>query len=151
MSWSDPSLHTDRRSSFDASASTVWAALGRAPDYQRWWPWLQRFDGVHVADGERWTCTVKPPLPYTVSFVLVLRDVDHQRRSVSADITGEVVGTAAIDIDETGSGCSLRLVAELAPASAFLRSLTRVAGPVARRGHDVVIDRALAQFAAHAL
>jgi len=120
--------------------------------YPSWWPWLQTFDGTLLADGERWTCTVHPPLPYRVSFELVLRDV-VPLRSVAADITGDITGTARIDLSPTvaptgGAGTRLHLVSELAPERPLLRGLSRVTSAIPRYGHDQILDRGLEQFVA---
>ena len=133
-----------------AGPAEVWRVLASVGDYPAWWPWLRRFDAARLADGERWSCTVKPPLPYTVSFDLVLRDV-VARRSVAADVEGEIVGSARVDLHPQGSGTELALVSDLEPSRTFLVGLSRLAGPVARFGHEFVIDSALDQFANHAL
>ena len=118
--------------------------------YPSWWPWLQRFDGEALADGERWACTVRPPLPYRVSFDLVLRDVEPER-SVAADLTGDITGTARIDLrpavgPDGGAATHLRLVSELSPNRPLLRGLSRVTSAIPRYGHDQILDRGLAQF-----
>ena len=59
---------------------TVWRALEGVEDYQRWWPWLRRFDAGPLVTGEHWTCAARPPVPYVVRFHLALDDVvapDH--------------------------------------------------------------------------
>ena len=144
---------TDRVRRFDAPVDDVWERLTAVDRYQTWWPWLQRLDADRLGDGARWACTVQPPLPYRVSFTLDLHGV-VPCASVSATVGGDITGEARLDLrslapdGSTGTGSSeLSLQAELLPASAFLQRLTRFAGPVARFGHDHVIDRALDQFA----
>ena len=143
-------IHSERRAHYDAAPEVIWASIEQLPQYRSWWPWLRRFDAGGLADGERWTCTVRPPLPYQVSFELLLHDV-VPARSVAATIDGDIAGTARIELAPAGGGTDLTLVAEVRAASAFLRRLDRLAGPVARYGHDHIIDKALAQFADHAL
>lgn len=134
----------------DASPVAVWSALADVDDYPGWWPWLRRFEARRLRDGERWSCTVKPPLPYTVSFDLVLRDV-VARRSVAADVEGEITGSARVDLRRDGAGTELTLVSDLEPSRSLLVGLRRLAGPVARYGHEFIIDAALDQFVTHAL
>lgn len=134
----------------DATPAEVWSVLAAVDAYPHWWPWLRRFEATRLSDGARWSCTVKPPLPYTVSFDLVLRDV-APRRSVAADVEGEIVGTARVDLRRAGSGTELALVSDLEPSRTFLVGLSRLAGPVARFGHEFIIDAALDQFVTHAL
>jgi hypothetical protein len=118
-------------------------------EYQARWPWLKRFDAVALADGERWSCSVQPPLPYRVSFELALHDV-VELRSVAADVSGDITGTARIELVATSADSTeLRFESSLEPASTWLRRISVIAMPVARYGHDAVIDRALAEFAAH--
>ncbi len=134
----------------EATPAEVWRILADVDDYPGWWPWLRRFDASRLADGERWSCTVKPPLPYTVSFDLVLRDV-VTGRSVAADVEGEIVGSARVDLRRHGTGTELNLVSDLEPSRTFLVGLSRLAGPIARFGHEFIIDAALDQFVTHAL
>jgi len=128
----------------------VWRVLAAVDEYPAWWPWLRRFEARALRDGDRWSCTVKPPLPYTVSFDLVLRDV-VARRCVAADVEGEIVGSARVDLHPEGHGTALALVSDLEPSRTFLVGLSRLAGPIARYGHEFIIDAALDQFVAHAL
>jgi len=134
----------------DATPAEVWSVLAAVDAYPHWWPWLRRFEATRLSDGARWSCTVKPPLPYTVSFDLVLRDV-APRRSVAADVEGEIVGTARVDLRRQGAGTELALVSDLEPSRTFLVGLSRLARPVARFGHEFIIDAALDQFVEHAL
>jgi hypothetical protein len=146
-------IRTERTAHYGVPPDALWERMARVDHYRGWWPWLRRFDGAALADGERWRCTVQPPLPYRVSFELVLHDV-VPGASVAATVSGDIEGVARIELTQRhdlGGGTDLVLVARLRPASGFLRTLNRAAGPVARFGHDQVIDRALAQFRDRAL
>lgn len=87
-----------------------------------------------------------------MSFELVLHDV-VEARSVGARLDGDITGTAAITFepDSAGTATALHLVAELAPSRPLLRAVTRLAPPVARYGHDHIVDRAVREFGARAL
>jgi uncharacterized protein YndB with AHSA1/START domain len=146
-------IRTERTAHYAVAPEVVWDRLSRIDEYRDWWPWLRQFDADGLVDGARWRCRVQPPLPYRVSFDLVLHDV-VPHRSVAARVAGDIEGVARIELnqrDDLGGGTDLVLVARLVPASRFLRTLNRTAGPVARFGHDQVIDRALDQFRDHAL
>jgi hypothetical protein len=144
---------SDRRYHLAATPPNVWAALARTDQYRAWWPWLRALDARGLERGDEWQCTVRPPLPYVVRFSLLLREVeplDH----VTAQLTGDIRGTARIDLRPTGpAGASteLRLRAALEPARPLLGVLGRLAAPVARFGHDWVLDTGARQFAATAL
>jgi hypothetical protein len=115
--------------------------------YRRWWPWLLRLDaGDGLEPGQAWRCTVQPPLPYLLRFTIHLAAVDPPR-SAAARVSGDIQGTATIEVVAGADGGSeVRLVSELAPANPFLRSVARFARPVARFGHDWVLDTGASQF-----
>jgi uncharacterized protein YndB with AHSA1/START domain len=143
-------VRSDRRYPFAAAPDALWDALSRTEDYRSWWPWLRGLEGADLRTGARWRCEVQPPLPYSLRFDLHIEEVEAPR-FVTATVTGDIVGHAAIDVSGTPGGSELRLVATLAPASTMLRAVARVAHPLVRFGHDWVIDTGLRQFHAKAL
>ncbi len=143
-------IHTDRRHHFDVSPDELWAALVRVEDYPAWWPWLSRFDGDAFTAGASWRCEVQPPLPYALRFDLTLGEVD-EARTVTATVEGDIVGRARLELAEEPAGSSLRLESWLRPANLVLRTVATVGRPVARFGHDWVIDTGLRQFRNRAL
>ncbi len=143
-------VDSDRRYSFPVGSEHLWATLTRVDDYQRWWPWLEEFTPGALEPGARWSCAVRPPLPYTVRFDLVVGDVvvgEHVRAAVEGDLTG----VARLDIAETTAGSELRLRSSLAPAHPVLRTIARAARPIATFGHDWVLDTGFRQFTARAI
>ena len=141
-------IRTRRRVHLTMSPAAVWEALHRLDAYRRWWPWLEAFDGLALASGEQWRTTVRAPFGYRVRFAVDLTEVEPWR-TVRATVSGDIVGSAGVETRSSEGGTDLVLVAELAASSRFLRLLMRLAPPVARRGHDLIIDQALRQFAAH--
>lgn len=139
-------IHSDRRYRFAGEPHAVWADLSRVEAYRSWWPWLSHLDAAGFDPGTTWTCTVQPPLPYSLRFTLHL-DVVEPPRLVEATIAGDIVGSARLTVEPAGSGESeVRLESLLAPANPFLRTLARIARPVVRFGHDWVLDTGAAQF-----
>jgi uncharacterized protein YndB with AHSA1/START domain len=138
---------SDRRFRFDADRDTVWRALTAVDAYPAWWPWLRDFDGRALAAGERWRCTVQPPLPYRLRFTLGIDEVVEGER-VAATLSGDLVGTAHLELAATASGSEIRLVSSLEPAHVVVRGVARIAQPVARYGHDWVLRTGVRQFAA---
>ena len=140
-------VSSDRRFRFDADRDTVWRALTSVEAYPTWWPWLRDFDGHQLAAGEHWRCTVQPPVPYRLRFTLCVDEVVDRER-VAATLSGDLVGTAHLELSSTGSSSEIRLVSSLAPAHVVVRGVARVAQPVARYGHDWVLRTGVRQFAA---
>lgn len=146
-------VRSDRTYRFDQGASEVWDAIARVDEYRAWWPWLRHLDADGFVQGDRWMCTVRPPLPYALRFTLCLDQVEppsHARATVS----GDIIGHAELTVSEgrgDGAGCSIRLVSALAPRGPTLRAVTRVAPWLARFGHDWVLDTGLGQFRRRAL
>lgn len=143
-------VQSDRWYRLSGAPEQVWSALTRVQDYQRWWPWLRAFDATAFAAGEQWCCEVQPPLPYRLRFTIHLDEVVAER-SAKASITGDIAGSARIELSPAAAGTDLHLVSSLGPSTGLLRTVVRVAGPVARYGHDWVIDTGLRQFESRAL
>lgn len=143
-------VRSDRRYRFAVEPDQLWAVLARTDDYRGWWPWLRRLDHASLVAGARWQCVVQPPLPYVLRFALEIVDVDAPR-SVVALVDGDLTGDARLDIAATDDGSELHLVSRLAPSNIVLRSVARLAAPVARFGHDWVLDTGVRQFRERAL
>jgi len=139
---------TDRRYPLPLSPEDLWDTISQLDDYKRWWPWLRRFDGTHLASGHTWRCAVRPPLPYVVRFDVALEEVVAPH-TVRASISGDVVGTARLEITGQSGGCEARLVSSLEPGNRLLKAMARIAAPVVRQGHDWVLDSGARQFIAH--
>jgi hypothetical protein len=52
-----------------------------------------------------------------------------------------------LTLASTASGCTIRLVSELAPRSVALRTLPWIARPVVDFGHDSILASGVRQFA----
>jgi hypothetical protein len=142
-------IRSDQRHHFHASPSELWAAMVRVDRFQTWWPWLRRFDAAGIERGDVWTATVQPPLPYRVRLELLLTEVDAPR-VVAVDVTGDVEGSARLEVSPRGAGSELHFTSELAPTSSILRAVAQVAGPLARYGHEWVLETGLQQFRSRA-
>ena len=143
-------VDSDRRYAFPVGAERLWATLARVDDYQRWWPWLDEFTPGAFEPGARWSSAVRPPLPYTVRFDLLVDEVavgEHIRATVEGDLTG----VARLDIIETPFGSEVRLRSLLAPTHPVLRAIAGMARPIATYGHDWVLDTGFRQFTDHAI
>ncbi len=155
---------------------TVWSLMSKVDRYQSWWPWLRQFEGGGLSVGDEWRCMVQPPVPYLVRFRVVIDHVEPPGL-VRARVLGDVVGDATLTLQElegrqaseTGvahngdakaagtakasgaTGCMATLHSSLAPGNTALAVVSRFAAPIARFGHDWVLDSAARQFIARAI
>lgn len=143
-------VRSDRTYRFAEPPDVVWDALASVDDYRRWWPWLRRLEAHGLAAGETWTCTVRPPLPYVLEFAVALDEVERPSR-VTATVSGDIAGSATVDLEPDGDGCTVRLRSALAPAGQPLRTVARLAPWLSRFGHDWVLDTGFRQFRRRAL
>src|SRR5262249_20242250 len=143
-------IRSDRRWILPATVSELWSTITEVDHFMRWWPWLRRFEATELASGQVWSCSVSPPLPYTVDFELSIDRVVPEQ-SVSASLRGDIVGTSHIDVEPRAQGCSVRLLADLGPSSRSLSALCAVARPIVRFGHNWILDTAAQQFESRAL
>jgi hypothetical protein len=147
-------ITSDRRHRFDVGPDELWAAITTVSDFPVWWPWLRRFDGSRLEPGERWDCTVQPPLPYTLRFTLEIDRVEPAAL-VTASVSGDLAGGARLEVRDLsgadGERSEIRLRSELAPTNRILRTVATVARPVVTFGHDWVLDTGVAQFRSRGL
>jgi hypothetical protein len=138
-------IRSDRRFRFDVDRASLWAAITRIERYRQWWPWLHEFEGSAFREGARWRCVVKPPLPYTLHFDVILIEVDDHN-VVRARVEGDITGWAQLTAVDQNFGCEVRIISELSPATGSIRWIARVARPVATFGHNWVLDTGARQF-----
>jgi len=138
-------LVTHKALRFAYPRSDVWAAMADVGAYRQWWPWLRAFEARALVTGDEWRCTVRPPLPYTVSFVITLDEVVVEEH-VLARVSGDIAGSAELTLHGVEKGCEVVVRSDLAPQSGFLRFLATTLPPVARFGHDWILTTGAAQF-----
>jgi uncharacterized protein YndB with AHSA1/START domain len=128
----------------------VWRLISDVSQYRTWWPWLRAFHAAALASDEEWQCEVQPPVPYLVRFRVAIEDVEPAVL-VRAKVGGDIVGVAKLTFSDTDAGCTATLDSSLAPGNRALRLVSRFAGPVARFGHDWVLDSGARQFITRAV
>ena len=138
-------VKSDRWYSFAIDRAALWAAMTHVSEYQRWWPWLTGFEAHALEVGDSWRCVVKPPFPYSLTFVVVLEQVEPGDLVV-ASIHGDIVGSARLEIRRQETGCEVHLASSLAPANKGLQAVAFVARPMVHFGHDWVLDTGAGQF-----
>lgn len=119
--------------------------MGRVDAFQDWWPWLRRFDAEGLVVGDRWRCTIRPPLPYVLRLTVEIEEAVAPS-TITATVSGDIAGHAAVRLEPDGSGCSIRLTSTLAPARQPLRTIAALTPWLARFGHDWVLDTGFEQF-----
>jgi hypothetical protein len=163
-------IATVHRYELPLPCESVWSLIGQVQGFRSWWPWLRQFEGQGLAVGDEWRCTVQPPVPYLVRFRVVIDHVEAPTL-VRARVLGDVVGDATLTLEASSEtpgfgsgsssngngrpdgvvGCVARLESSLAPGNRALAVVSRFAAPVARFGHDWVLDSAARQFIAKAV
>ena len=125
--------------------------MTRTGTYKTWWPWLRRLEASGLVTGDVWACQVQPPLPYSLGFSIKLEEV-VEGESVAATVTGDIVGTARVELSAgAGGGTVVHVVSDLEPTAGVLRAFAVIARPLVVWGHDWVIDQGVRQFRARAL
>lgn len=162
-------ITTVHRYELPLPCESVWSLIGQVQGFRSWWPWLRQFEGQGLAVGDEWRCTVQPPVPYLVRFRVVIDHVEAPTL-VRTRVLGDVVGDATLTLEASsetpgsrsngngrsagsvaGAGCIARLDSSLAPGNRALGVVSRFVAPVARFGHDWVLDSAARQFIARAV
>jgi hypothetical protein len=143
-------VRSDRRHDFAVAPDELWTAMQRVDTYRAWWPWLRELQADSLEPGAVWSAVVQPPLPYRLRFELRIDEAVAATR-VSAEVTGDIEGSARLEITATPRGSLLHLVSDLAPRTRLLRTVATIAGPVVRYGHDWVLDTGVRQFEDRAL
>lgn len=143
----------DRCWAFDVSPDTLWAALTRTEDYQRWWPWLRKFSGDGLVPGGRTDCVVRAPIPYTLQFTVTVTELVPGQR-IAAVVAGDLAGPARLEVESLGArrrGSQVRLGWEVELHRPMLRAAARIGRPVMEWGHDWVVSTGFQQFCRAAL
>ena len=109
------------------------------------------FDAAALAEGEEWRCEVQPPVPYPVRFRVGIEHVEAPRARPGHGERGRGGRGDAHPRGGGHAGARATLDSSLAPGNTALRLVSRFAGPIARFGHDWVLDSGARQFIARAV
>jgi hypothetical protein len=143
-------ITTVHRCELPLEPTTVWSLINGVERYRSWWPWLRQFEGGGLSAGDERYCTVQPPVPYVVRFRVGIDEVEPPSL-VHAQVLGDVVGHATLVLEPAPDGCVAVLHSSLAPGNTALALVSRFAAPIAKFGHDWVLDSAARQFIARAI
>lgn len=138
-------IRGDHQYRFDQSAEVVWNAIGRTDSYRSWWPWLSEFEGDGLTVGDQWRCTIQPPMPYPLRMNITIDEVEEPMR-ITASVTGDIRGGAAVVLTPTAEGCEVRLSSALTPTGQPLKAVAAVTPWLARFGHGWILESGFRQF-----
>lgn len=138
-------IRTRRTWLYEADPVRVWATLSTTSAYQAWWPWLRHFSGPGLASGATWRCTVRSPLPYSLTFDVHIVEATGPRL-VEATLEGDLGGTARIKLEPTDAGTLLHLRSAIIAHRRSIATMTRLIPPLARWSHDWVLSTGAQQF-----
>jgi hypothetical protein len=140
----------DRTWRFDVPVDRLWSAVADTSSFPRIFGWLDDFDAGPLERGTVASFRVRPPLPYSLHFVVTVTDVVAHER-VEARVGGDVSGVAELTVGPAGEGSHARLCWNLE----LVRPALRRFAPVARRpmiwGHDLVVASGVRRFRRKAL
>lgn len=128
----------------------LWEVLSKPDRFREWWPWLRTVESEGFVPGTRSRCVVQAPLLYRLRFDV---DIVHvvPRRRVDARVSGDLEGSARLELADHPEGCEARVWWEVVLRNRRLGAASRVARPVMEWGHDWVIDTGVRQFRRRAL
>lgn len=141
----------DRTWRFDVTVDELWDAFADTARCPAIWPWLRDFSATALTSGGRADFRVRPPLPYSLSFVVTLDEVVRPER-IDTTVGGDVRGPASLVLARTAEGGAR---ARITWSLELVRPGLRRVEPIARRpmvwGHDLVVARGVRQFRQRAL
>jgi hypothetical protein len=143
-------FHFARTWELDVPPDRFWATISRTDDYKSWWPWLREFDAGGFCPGARWHAVIQSPLPYVLRVDLVLDEVVECER-LAASVTGDLQGTAGLDLAPAGAGSAIDVEWDMRPRSRAMQMAAVLARPLLRWSHEWVLARGLDQFRRRAL
>lgn len=121
---------------FDHDADDVYAALADVAAYPSWWPQVRATREIADGVGE---VRCRSMLPYDLTFVMHRELEDPERRVLRAHMEGDLVGTSEWRVTPDGPGCTAVFDEDVEVGKRLLRAAGRVARPVLRFNHDLMM------------
>lgn len=121
-----------------APPAAVFAAVVDLGAYPKWWPEIR---AVRRIDDDEAEMEVRAALPYRLLLRMRRSVQDEATGTVQVDISGDLVGVLRGDLRPAAEGTRLRIRQDVALRKSLLRRFERVARPVYRFNHTVMMRR----------
>ncbi len=140
-------IELDRRELFVATPDEVWTWMSRTERFPTWWRWLKEFEseGHGLQSGGVLRGLVVPPIPYRFRVNIHLDDV-QPAAAITARLTGDLRGPAALTLTPVDGGCELAIRWRVEMRKPAMRAAARYARGLLIWGHDQVIDVTVRHF-----
>ncbi|WP_158893239.1 SRPBCC family protein [Amycolatopsis anabasis] len=132
--------------SLGAPASTVFAAVIDLATYPAWWPDVRT---VRKVDDETAELVCRATLPYHLVLRMHRAEQDERAGRLRVELTGDLEGSLAGLVVPHDGGTRLEITQEVVARKELLRRLDRVARPVFRMNHALMMRRGRRGLAAH--
>ena len=132
---------------FAVPPETVWEAIERTNEFERWWAWLGdfRLEGAGLRPGSTLVGVVKPPLPYRMRIRVDLDDCIRPE-AIDAAVHGDLEGRAHLAFEPVGGGTLATATWTIEMMQRPMRTAARFAYPLLRWGHDRVVEATVSGF-----
>jgi carbon monoxide dehydrogenase subunit G len=131
----------------DLPPDQVWGIISNTDRFEGWWGWLREFEveGRDLATGSVLRGVVVPPLPYRMRLEVVLVESVRPRR-IDAVVSGDLRGTATLTFTPDGDGTEATVSWTIEMMQRTMRVAARLAHPLLRWGHDLVVQATVDNF-----
>jgi uncharacterized protein YndB with AHSA1/START domain len=135
---------------FAVPPAVLWSAIEHVEQFEHWWGWLGSFrmEGDGLREGSVLRGTVAPPLPYRMSVQVELVRCDPCHL-IDAKVTGDLQGDAHLRLrtgDSDGEATITDVAWSVEMMQRPMRWAARVAYPLLRWGHDLVVEATVDSF-----
>ncbi len=142
-----PIINYQHSYEFPLPPEGIWDALEDVDQFPLWWPWLEdfRLDGESLASGAVLHGVVAPPLPYRMRVQIELTRCEKPGL-IEALVHRDLEGEASIALCSQGVGAHVEVAWTVEMMQRPMRLADRMAHPVLKRGHDLVVENTVAEF-----
>ena len=135
---------------FSLSPEEMWESICRSDRFEHWWPWFRasNLEGDGIETGSVIEFQIVSPLPHDMTVRADIVDAD-QPHSLSAAISGDLVGEARLRFAPSAGGTKAEASWDLEVQHAALRVLARTTGPLLQKSHDWAVRVAVDGFRHH--